>query len=163
MKKSIEKIIKNNIFTKMIEKSHAESEAWRIKYQLHPRTGFPVKDREAMEAIILEYNLPYNKKFLDQVYNTVIEGVPERPVKVSKTKSKYIITGDFEKDVQEIKSLINSGTGIKWNSGKIKIEFVPVKRHNGSKGVKAICSNDKTLQNIGDMFNVGSLIKWIKE
>lgn len=155
--------IKNDFFEKMIQKSYAEATAWRIKYQMHPTTGFPVKNRETMEAIIQEYKLPYDKDFLDQVYNIpeVSETVPEK-IKVSRSKSKYILTGNYKKDIEEIKSIIVERTGIPWNMSKIKIEFVPVNRHSGSKGVKAICSNDKTIQNIGNEFNIGSLIKWLK-
>ena len=65
--------------------------------------------------------------------------------------------------MREIKRIAEECSGIKWNLGGLKTNFIPVNRRNNTNGVKAVCSNNKTISNIGDKFNIGSLIKWIKE
>ena len=114
-----------------------------------------------MEQVILDYNLPYTKEFVDEIYKEeVAEEIAEE---IKQSKVKYHLSGNFEHDVEDIKKIIVEETGIKWNSGKMKIELQRTKRHNGTSGIKAIASSGKTIQNFGDFFNIGSVIKWLNE
>lgn len=172
MKKKIDikKIIENNIFKDMIEKSYAESVMWRVKYKMNPQTGFPVKNRQHMEELLKEQNLNYSKEFLDKVFEEPVDNIQEVPEEKSprgrKSKgqaTRFELTGNYKQDIKAIKEIIIKETNREWNSGRLKIEFVPTKIRTGGQGVKAICSNGQTLVNIGNIFNTGSLIKWIKE
>jgi len=156
----------------LIEASHFESDMWRIRYKMNPRSGNEVKSKNKMRDILTELEFPFTEDMLNKIYD---EPVPEITENVLEEKSvstrgrkktrltNYTITGNFETDTKEIIRLCEEHSGRKWNSNRLKINFQKVKRRDGTSGVKAICSNGKKISNLGDNFNIGSLIKWIKE